>query len=152
MNSTLSAGNPFESKDYLTKQNLATSGAMNSENDAATQALQQNVARTGTNSAALAGTIASNARQGQRDLTQYNAGRDTANENTWLQQQDKLLGDEATGASEEAGLYSTSLGGQNSTLGTAQQGEDAQAQANDGMIDAGIGAAGTVAGGYLSGR
>ena len=148
MNSTLSAGNPFESKDYLTKQNLATSGAMNSENDAATQALQQNVARTGTNSAALAGTIASNARLGQRDLTQYNAGRDTANENTWLQQQDKLLGDEATGASEEAGLYSTSLGGQNSTLGTAQQGEDAQAQANDGMIDAGISAAGSVGGAF----
>lgn len=148
VNSQFSAGNPFESKDYLSKQNLETSGAMNSANDAEKAALGQTVARTGTNSAALANTVASSAREGQRDLTQYNAGRDTSNENTWLNQQDKLLGDEATGASEESGIYSTSLGGQNSTLGTAQQGEDAQTQANDGMIDAGIAAAGSVGGAF----
>lgn len=152
VNSALAAGNPFESKDYLTQQNLDTSGAMNSANTAAQQQEQGTVARTGTNSAALASDVAENARAGQRDLTQYNAGRNTSNENTWLNQQDKLLGDQAQGASEEAGLYSTSLGGQNSTLSTAQTGADAQEKATDGMIDAGIGAAGTVAGGYLSGR
>jgi hypothetical protein len=151
VNSTLAAGNPFQSKDYLTNQNLQTSGAMNSANNAEQQLLGSTVAKTGTNSAALADTEASSARQGQRDLTQYNAGRDTSNEDTYLNQQDKLLGDEATGASQEAGLYSTSLGGQNSALGTAQQGEDAQEQADDGMINAGVGAAGTVAGGYLAG-
>ena len=144
VNSALAAGNPFESKDYLTQQNLQTSGAMNAENDAAKQALGSTVARTGTNSAALANTVASSARQGQRDLTQYNAGRDTTNENTWLNQQDKLLGDQAQGAGEEAGLYGTALGGQNSKLNTAQQGEDAQAQANNQMIDTGIQAAGSV--------
>lgn len=144
VNSTLAAGNPFQSKDYLTNQNLETSGAMNAGNDAEKAALGQTVARTGTNSAALANTVASSARQGQRDLTQYNAGRDTSNENMWLQQQDKLLGDEATGSAQEAGLYGTSLGGQNSTLGTAQEGEDTQENANDGMIDAGIAAAGSV--------
>lgn len=148
VNSTLAAGNPFESKDYLTNQNLSTSGAMNSANNAEQQALGSTVAKTGTNSAALANTVASSARQGQRDLTQYNAGAAQQNENTWLGQQDKLLGDEATGSSEEAGLYGTSLGGQNSTLGTAQQGEDAQEQANDGMIDAGITAAGSVGGAF----
>jgi hypothetical protein len=152
VNSALASGNPFESKDYLTNQNLQTSGAMNAENNAEQQALGSTVAKTGTNSAALANTVASSARQGQRDLTQYNAGRDTSNEDTYLNQQDKLLGDEATGASQEAGLYSTSLGGQDSALGTAQQGEDAQEQADDGMIDAGVGAAGTVAGGYLAGK
>jgi hypothetical protein len=151
VNSTLAAGNPFQSKDYLTNQNLETSGAMNAENDAEKQALGSTVARTGTNSAALAGTVASSARQGQRDLTQYNAGRDTANEGTYLNQQDKLLGDEATGASEESGLYSTSLGGQNSTLGTAQEGEDEETKAANGIIDSTVGAAGTVAGGYLAG-
>jgi len=150
VNSTLSAGNPFESKDYLTKQNLETSGAMNSANDAEKAALGQTVARTGTNSAALANTVASSARQGQRDLTSYNAGRDTSNENTWLQQQDKLLGDEATGSSQEAGLYSTSLSGQDSTLGTAQEGADEQEKSTDEMINAGIGAAGSVATGGLS--
>lgn len=152
VNSALAAGNPFESKDYLTQQNLETSGAMNSEDDAAKQQEQATVARTGTNSAALSNDVAENARAGQRDLTQYNAGRDTSNENTWLNQQDKLLGDEATGSSEEAGLYGTSVGAQDSTLNTAQQGEDEQEQANDGMIDAGIGAAGAGVGGYLAGR
>ncbi len=148
VNSALSAGNPFESKDYLTQQNLDTSGAMNSANTAAQQQEQGTVARTGTNSAALASDVAENARAGQRDLTQYNAGRNTANENTWLNQQDKLLGDQAQGASEEAGLYSTSLGGQNSTLNTAQQGEDYQEGQDNGMTKAGIQAAGTVAGAF----
>lgn len=148
VNSALSAGNPFESKDYLTQQNLDTSGAMNSANTAAQQQEQGTVARTGTNSAALASDVAENARAGQRDLTQYNAGRNTSNENTWLNQQDKLLGDQAQGASEEAGLYGTSVGAQDSTLNTAQQGEDAQTQANDGMIQAGIKAGGQVAGAF----
>lgn len=142
VNSTLSAGNPFQSKTYLANQNLETSGAMNSQNDAEKAALGQTVARTGTNSAALANTVASSTRQGQRDLTQYNAGRDTANENTWLQQQDKLLGDEATGSAQEAGLYGTSLSGQDSTLGTAQTGEDEQGKENDAELNSGIKAGG----------
>jgi hypothetical protein len=144
VNSTLAEGNPFESKSYLTNQNLETSGAMNSENDAEKSALENTVAKTGTNSAALANTVASSARQGQRDLTQYNAGRDTANENTWLGQQDKLLGDEATGASEEAGLYGSSVGAQDSALGTAQQGADAEEAANDQILDSGLSAGGAV--------
>lgn len=145
VNSQLSAGNPFESKTYLQNQNLETSGAMNSQNDAEKAALGQTVARTGTNSAALANTVASSARQGQRDLTTYNAGRDTANENTWLNQQDKLLGDEATGSSQEAGLYGTSIGGQDSTLSTAQTGEDEQEEQNNMMTKAAIAAAAGVA-------
>jgi hypothetical protein len=150
VNSLLAKGNPFQSKDYLTQQNLETSGAMNSANDAEKAALGQTVARTGTNSAALAKTVASSARQGQRDLTQYNAGRDTGNENTWLNQQDKLLGDEATGSSQEAGLYGTSVSGQDSALNTAQQGADAQEQADDGMIDSALTGSGSAAGGYFS--
>lgn len=121
---------------------------MNAQNDAEKQALGQTAARTGTNTAALANTVASSARQGQRDLTQYNAGRDTANENTWLQQQDKLLGDEATGSSQEAGLYGTSIGAQDSTLNTAQTGEDTQSEENDKMIDSAISSAGGVAGAF----
>lgn len=148
VNSTLAQGNPFESKDYLTQQNLQTSAAMNSQNDAERERLGQTVARTGTNSAALAGTEASSARQGQRDLTQYTAGRDTANENTWLNQQDKLLGDEATGSSQEAGLYGTSTSGEDSALGTAQEGADQQSKENDELLGQGIKSAGTVAGAF----
>lgn len=152
VNSALAAGNPYQSKDYLTQQNLETSGAMNSANDAAKEQEQATVARTGTNSAALPAEIAEQARAGQRENTQYTAGRDTANEQSWLNQQDKLLGDQATGAGEEAGLYSTSAGNQSSNLKTAQEGEDAQEQATDSMINAGIGAAGAVGGGYFSGH
>ena len=148
VNSALAAGNPFESKDYLTQQNLDTSGAMNSANTAAQQQEQGTVARAGTNSAALASDVAENARAGQRDLTQYNAGQNTANENTWLNQQDRLLGDQAQGASEEAGLYGTSVGAQDSTLNTAQEGEDYQEGQNNQMINAGIQAGGVAAGAF----
>jgi cytidine deaminase len=126
VNSTLSAGNPFQSKDYLSKQNLETSGAMHSANTAEKQALGSTVAKTGTNSAAMAGTVASSAREGQRDLTNYNASRDTSNENTWLNQQDKLLGDEATGAGMESSLYSSSLNAEDSALSSATTAKDEQ--------------------------
>ena len=152
VNSTLAGGNPYEAKDYLTQQNLETSGAMNAANDAAREQQQATVARTGTNSAALANEVGSQARAGQRQLTDYNATRNTENEGKWLGEQQNLLSDQREGAGLEAGLYGTSIGGQDSTLNTAQTGEDEQEKANDEMIDAGIGAAGTTAGGYLAGR
>ena len=152
VNSALAAGNPYQSKDYLTQQNLETSGAMNSENDAAREAEQQTVDRTGTNSAALPNEIAAQARQGQRDLTQYTAGQNASNEDKWLQQQDRLLGDQQAGANSEAGVYGTTLGASSSDLGDFTTAADANQKAQDDMIDAGIGAAGTVAGGWLGGK
>lgn len=129
VNSTLAAGNPYESKDYLEKQNVETSGAMNSENDAADQALQQTVARTGGSSAALAATEAEGARAGQRDLTNYNATRDTQNMDKWQGEKQGLMKDQLEGATEEGDLYRTGVGGQSSDLKTE---EDAQA-AQDAM-------------------
>lgn len=128
VNSALAAGNPFESKDYLTQQNLETSGALHSEDDAAKEALEQGVAHTGTNTAAIANTEAAAARTGQRDLTQYDAGRDTQNENTWLTQQDKLLNDENAGAEDEAGLYGTATSGRDSALSSLTTADDAENQ------------------------
>lgn len=148
VNSALAAGNPFESKDYLTQQNLATSGAMNSEKDAADQALQQTAARTGTNTAALANEEGNIARTGQRDLTNYNATRDTANEGTWLNQQDKLLGDEATGAGEEAGLYGTSVGGQSADLGSLTKADSAYNELEDQLLGQTANAVGTATGAF----
>lgn len=145
VNSALAAGNPFESKDYLTQQNLATSGAMHSTNDAADQALQQTAARTGTNTAALAGEEGDVARTGQRDLTNYNAARDTANEGTWLNQQDKLLGDEGTGAGEEGNLYATGAGAQAKNLSSYTTGADAYNQLEDEIAQQVASAAGTAA-------
>lgn len=151
VNSALAAGNPFQSKDYLTQQNLATSGAMNSESDAAKNAIQQDAARTGTNTAAIANTEAEAGRQGQRDLTQYNAQRDTQNENTWLSQQDKLLGDQATGANEEAELYGTGAGTQAKDL-SSETSAGAAVDQMWGNIAKGVGsAAGGLLGGVFSG-
>jgi hypothetical protein len=146
VNSALSAGNPFESKDYLTQQNLDTSGAMNSENTAAKQQQEQQVARTGTNSAALANDVASSARQGQRDLTQYNAGRNTTNENTWLQDQNQLMGDQLAGANSEAGVYGTGTGAQTSDINTETQANDAYDQMWASMAGAAAQGAGVGAG------
>jgi hypothetical protein len=145
VNSTLAEGNPFESKDYLTQQNLETSGAMNSADTAANQQLQSTAAKTGTNTAALANEEGSIARTGQRDLTQYNAGRDTANENTWLQEQQNLFSDQAKDASLEQGVYQTATSGQSSDLSSMTQADDAEDQmwasiAGDALQGAGVGA------------
>lgn len=127
VNSAIASGNPFESKDYLTKQNIETSGAMNAENAAAKEQLGRTARATGTNTAALADTAASSARQGQRDLTNYNATRDTENENRWLGERDQLMRDQLAGAQSEAGIYSTGTGANTNDLRSmtsAQQAED----------------------------
>lgn len=126
VNAQQSAGNPYESKQYLEEQNLATSGAMNSEKGATDEALGHTVATTGTNSAALADTEAEAGRQGARDLTQYTAGRDTSNEDKWLQDQQSLNRDQLAGAQEEGSLYSTATSGQDSTLSSATSAGNAE--------------------------
>src|SRR5581483_7432896 len=68
-----SQGDPYTSTTFLQNQNKLTSAAMNSQNNAAKQQMQDTALRTGENTAALNKTIASNARAGQRTLDQYNA-------------------------------------------------------------------------------
>ena len=135
VNAALAQGNPYQSKDYLTQQNIATSGAMNSQNDAAQQQEQATVARTGTNSAALPAEIADQARAGQRQLTDYNATRDTENEDKWLQQQDKLLNDQQAGANSEAGVYGTTQGAASSALGDYTSAANADQQSKNSIIN-----------------
>lgn len=128
VNAALRSGNPYQSKSYLENQNLQTSGAMNAENAREGQQLRDAARRSGTNTAALAATTASSARQGQRDLTQYNAGRDTANEDKWLQEQQGLLRDQAEGANSEAGVLGTETGGANNALSNYTSAQNAQDQ------------------------
>lgn len=150
VNSQLAAGNPYESKAYLTQQNLATSGAMNSEKDSADQALEEGVRSTGTNSAALAADEAEIGRTGQRDLTNYNATRDTQNEDKWLQDEQSLDRDQLAGADASAGLYSTSLGGQTSDLKTEEEADAAENQMWAGLGEAAMTGAGTGMGAAFS--
>lgn len=146
VNSELSAGNPYESKEYKTNQNLETSGAMNSENDAERERLGETVARTGTNSAAIANEEGESARQGQRDLTNYNATRDTANEDKWLQEEQGLNRDLLEGAQSEAGVYGSSTGAQSSDLGSMTQADDAEQQMWASLAGAAASGAGVGAG------
>lgn len=146
VNSTLAAGNPFESKDYLEQQNLETSGAMDSANDAEKQQLGSTVAKTGTNSAALADTEAESARQNARDLTQYEAGRDTSNENSWLNEQQGLMKDQLEGANSEAGVYGTGTGAQSSNLNAMTTADDEEQQMWAQMAGAAASGAGVGAG------
>jgi hypothetical protein len=150
VNSQLSAGNPYESKDYLTKQNLDTSGAMNSENDATDQALQSTVARTGTNSAALAGEEAEGGREGQRALTGYNAARDAANAHAWEDEKGQLDRDQLAGASEYGALSGQQQGGANSALNDYTTASDAEDQMWAQMVSGVAQGGGAALGGFLS--
>jgi hypothetical protein len=144
VNSTLAAGNPYQSKSFLTNQNLETSGAMNAANTKEGQQLRDSARRSGTNTAALAGTIASSAREGQRNLTDYNAARDNQNEDRWLQQQQGLMKDQLEGANSEAGVYGTSMGGANNSLNALTQREDSMDQMWGNLAGSVIGAGGTM--------
>lgn len=146
VNSRLAAGNPYESTSYKTNQNLETSGAMNSENDAANEALGRDVQATGENGASVANTLAESKRQGQRDLTGYNAGRDTMNEDKWLGQQEGLTRDQLAGANSEADIYGHATGAQNGALNAYTTASDAEDQMWSNMVGSALGAAGTGAG------
>lgn len=146
VNSTLAAGNPFQSQPYLENQNIATSGAMNSANTTEQQQLRDAARRSGTNTAALASTIADSARQGQRDLTQYNATAANQNEDKWLQVQQGLLGDQLAGANSEAGVLSTETGGANNAVSNYTNAEDAEDQMWGQLGSAAMMGAGTGAG------
>jgi hypothetical protein len=148
VNSTLSAGNPYQSKQYLQKQNVMTSGAMNSANTKERQQLRDTTRRAGGNTAAIANTIASSARQGQRDLTDYNATRDTSNEDRWLQERDGLMRGQLAGAEASGGVFGTEMGGANNALNniTSRQNEADQMWSEFGGKAIGAAGAGLAAG------
>jgi hypothetical protein len=142
VNSTLAAGNPYQSKSYLTNQNLETSGAMDAANTAAAGAARDTALRTGTNTAAVAAQNAENARAGQRDLTTYNASRDTQNEDKWLTDQQQLYGDQLAGANSEAGIYGTDVSGRSNSLGNLTSLQNSEDQMWAGIAGSALGAGG----------
>lgn len=138
VNSQIAQGNPYQSKAYLQNQNLMTSGAANAANTKANQQVRDTALRTGSNTAAVAATQAENARAGQRQVTDYNATRDTANLDKWEADQQDLTKDQLAGANSEAGMFGTTTAARDSALGdlTTIQGQQ------DALWQAGIGAAG----------
>jgi hypothetical protein len=148
VNAALGAGNLYQSKQYLQNQNLMTSGAMNAANTREGQQLRDTTRRAGGNTAALAGTIASSARQGQRDLTDYNATRDTGNTDKWLTERDNLMRGQLGGAEAEGSVFGTSMGGANNALNdiTNRQNEADQMWGDIGGHALGAAGAGLAAG------
>jgi hypothetical protein len=140
VNSQIAAGNPYQSRAYLQNQNLMTSGAANSANTAGNQAVRDTALRTGTNTAAVAATQADNARQSQQTVTNYNATRDTANQDKWETLQTQQNQEQLQGAQAQAGMFGANVSGRNSSLSdlTTIQGQQ------DALWQAGIGAVGAV--------
>lgn len=124
VNASLAAGNPYQTKEYKTNQNLETSAAMHSTSDAADEANKQAVARTGQNAAAVPAQSAQNQRNAQQTMDKYNAGRDTANEQAWQGEKGQLLGDQIQLSGQAAGATAAAAGARNtadSNLTSAQQ-------------------------------
>lgn len=148
--SSLEGNNPYTSKSYLQNQNLLTSAAANSGNAQAKQQLNDAALRTGTNTAALGRTIASNARAGQRQTDAYNAGTATQNVDKSTALQEGLIDARNRQAQTAGSLYSTSAGGQGTAENnlTTLQGQNDQMWGN--IIGGVAGAAGSFASGGLS--
>ncbi len=143
VNAQLAAGNPYQTKQYLQNQNLLTSAAANAANTQAQGALKESALRTGENTASNAATIASNSRGIARDLTAYQANRDTQNDAMWQQQKQQLLGDQLAGANSEANVFGTATGAQSSALGDLTSLQNSQDAMWGNIAGSAIGAAGT---------
>lgn len=140
VNSQIAQGNPYQSAAYKQNQNIQTSGAANAADTTANQQTRDAALRTGENTASVAATAADNARNSQRTVTDYNATRDTANQDKWEQDQQDLDKDQLAGASSEEGMFGASTSGRDSALSdlTTIQGQQ------DALWQAGIGAVGTL--------
>jgi hypothetical protein len=101
VNSSLAAGNPYQSTAYKTSQNLETSGAMNAADTAAKANLRGTALRTGENAAAVNPAVSENALAATRTQDTYDATRDTANDQQWEQEKQNLMGDQLAGANSQ---------------------------------------------------
>lgn len=124
VNASLAAGNPYQTQAYKTSQNLETSGAMHSTDDAATEANQQAAQRTGQNAAAVPAQSAQNQRNAQQTMDTYDASRDTSNDQAWEGEKQNLMGDEINLSGQAAGATGAALSAENTAnknLTDAQQ-------------------------------
>jgi hypothetical protein len=144
VNSQLASGNPFQSTAYKTAQNLDTSGAMHSTNDAADQAMRGASLRTGMNANAIPGQEAENQQKGQMTMDAYDANRDTNNEDSWLKDQSDLTHDQLAGADAENSNVGTMAGQADTTSGQLIQKEENEDQMWAGLGESAIGAGGKV--------
>lgn len=140
--------NPFSSKSYIQNQNKLTSAAMNSEDNAARQALQDTSLRTGENPAALDRTIEAGARAGQRTLDKYNAKRNTQNLRDNLAYQQQLARDRMAGAQSEAGMFRANESGRSNALSNITE----EKRLQDAMLGRVVGGATGAVGSIFAGK
>lgn len=101
VNSSLAAGNPYQTTAYKTSQNLETSGAMNAADTAAKAATRGAALRTGQNAAAVNPATSENALAAARTQDTFNASRDTSNDQAWEQEKGELMKDQLAGANSQ---------------------------------------------------
>jgi hypothetical protein len=143
VNSALAAGNPYQTTAYKTAQNLETSGAMHSADTTAAAKLRGAALRTGQNAAAVNPAISENALEATRTQDTMNASRDTANLDKWEGQKQQLLGDQAAGAQQDAGMVSTMSGQRSSATNGLLQQQQAEDQMWAGLAQTAMTGAGT---------
>jgi hypothetical protein len=143
---------PFQSPGYLANQNRVTSYALEGENAAGKQNLEDLNRRTGgQNTGATQATIADLARGKMRLGNQLNAQRSATDYGRNLDWQKYLAGAPLQSAAAQSGLYGIATGGRSATghdlteYGKAQQQE--WYKILDQMINSGKAAVGSVAGG-----
>jgi hypothetical protein len=118
---TLTARNPWEDAAYKQNQNLVESSAATAQNDASKAALQNAVARTGTNSASLAYNLTKMDRMKAQMLTQQQSERQANDYNKWIQLQQWATAarmDPSAAYGQQAGI---GAGNMNSATGSETQ-------------------------------
>lgn len=140
-------GNPYKSKDYLTNQNILTSGAMHATNQNAEAALRGAELRGGTNDAATAATISSNARAAQMQADQMQAQRASGDQDKYLQWEQGLAQDKLAGASAATQMFGQQVSGRSNALSNLQSGQNASQQMWGNVIGGVAGGAGSLFGG-----
>jgi hypothetical protein len=148
-NSAIAQGNPYESKSYLTNQNILTSGAMNSAKTAANAATADTARRTGGNTAAVQASRDATAQGLSRQQTQYNAQRDTDNLDKWLGQRQQLYKNQLDAANSEANIYGSSVAGRSNGASNLADLDKAKMAMTSGIISGALGAGGTGVGAWL---
>lgn len=115
------AENPYTSGgEYQTSQNQTLAGTADAGSAAITNQENTIAQRTGQNAASADAVAAESARQNQRDLSSAEGGANAQRIGSEAGYNQGVVSASEVPAQLEAGMYSTSLGGANSSLNTAE--------------------------------
>ncbi len=122
LNKLIAQGNPWANPTYKENENILTSGAAGSANDAAKQQIADAVkASGGQNSAAYGATVADLSRQRSQQQTQATAGQNQSDYNNWINYQQWLQNAVLAPVTGENAAFSTATSGDTGALNAQNQ-------------------------------